>query len=159
MLLDSREHPARKLSNSIMSEGPALKTPAFSISASAEKYLRSALLSLHPRAESRGTVMALTYSGGAAVEKDGKMLWQYQGPNFLVAGITAKNPRGGHYYGLLGFKVWIGEVEEALLDGLTLTTITYGESHPEELLVVENAPENFLARYYGKCGCDSGIEA
>ncbi len=142
-----------------MSESTGLKTPSFKMSDSARKYLRSALLSLSPRAQSRGTTVALTYSGGFAAEKDGKMLWQYQGPNFLVAGITAKNPRGGHYYDLLGFRVWIGEVEEALLNGLTLTTITYGESHPEELLVVENAPENFLARYFGKCGCGAGVKA
>ena len=103
--------------------------------------------------ERRGLVTALTYSGGAAVDEGGKILWEYRGPNFLFGGLKQGELGTGNFYDLLGHKVWIREIEETLLEGMTLTTIMYGDPKPMELLVIENAPENFLERIMPRCAC------
>jgi hypothetical protein len=139
-----------------MNENTPLKEPGFSLSDSARNYFRSWLPDFAPDMERRGMVAALTYSGGPAVQKDGKTLWQYGGPVFLIAGLKSEQLRAGSFYHLMGHKVWIGEMEEALLEGTSLTTAICGSPNPDELLVIENAPENLLERYFKPgCACDS----
>ena len=103
----------------------------------------------------QGLVTSLTYSGGLAPKKDGKALWNYRGPNFLIAGQRPAHLRAGAYYDLLGFRVWIGQEEQILLKGKTLTTIHYGTPQPEELLVIEGVPDDYFETtiFGGKCGC------
>jgi len=72
------------------------------------------------------------------------VLWEYRGPNFLLAGEEPGQPRPGRYFDLLGFRIWIGEIEELLLKGRTLTIIHHGSPEPAELLVIQGAPEDHL---------------
>ena len=92
----------------------------------------------------RGLVPCLTYSGGFAPTRNGEILWNYRGPNFLIAGHKPGNLPVECYYDLLGFRVWIGKVEQRLLEGRTLTTIQYGSPEPAELLVMQNVPDDYF---------------
>jgi hypothetical protein len=115
----------------------------FTLSETAKRYLQRGLSGAE-QSSTRGLVTCLTYSGGYAPERDGKILWEYRGPNFLIAGQKPGNLRPGGYYDLLGFRVWIGEMEQRLLEDRTLTTIQYGSPEPAELLVIENVPDNYF---------------
>ena len=116
----------------------------FTVSETAKQCLQRNLSLFSGDRAGRRLVTCLTYSGGYAPERDGKLLWNYQGPNFLIAGQRPGNLRAGGYYDLLGFRVWIGEMEQTLLESRTLTTIQYGSPEPAELLVIENAPEDYF---------------
>ena len=130
------------MSNEYMNEDKALRPLNFTLSDSAKQYLQRDLTAADQRS-TRGLVTCLTYSGGYAPERGGMILWSYRGPNFLIAGQKPGNLRAGGYYDLLGFRVWIGEIEQRLLDGRTLTTIQYGSPEPVELLVIENVPDDY----------------
>ena len=127
-----------------MNEQTHCKTVNFTVSETAKQYLQRNLSPFAGQMSARRLVTCLNYSGGYAPERDGKILWNYRGPNFLIAGQKPRNLRGGGYYDLLGFRVWIGEMEQTLLEGRNLTTIRYGSPEPAELLVIENAPEDFF---------------
>jgi hypothetical protein len=116
----------------------------FRISEPAKQYLQSALALSSEQMSARGLMVCLTYSGGYAPTREGKILWNYRGPNFLIAGQKPGSLRAGGYYDLSGFRVWIGKTEQTLLEGRTLTTIQYGSPEPAELLVIENAPEDYF---------------
>ena len=120
------------------------KNVNFALSETAKRYLQRDL-SVMEHSSIRGLVTCLTYSGGYAPERDGKILWDYRGPNFLIAGQKPEHLAAGGYYDLLGFRVWIGEREQRLLEGRTLTTIQYGSPEPAELLVIENVPDDYCA--------------
>ena len=66
------------------------------------------------------------------------------GAEFLDCRPKARESSGRWLLRLLGFRVWIGEMEQTLLKGRTLTTIQYGSPEPAELLVIENAPEDYF---------------
>jgi hypothetical protein len=126
-----------------MNKDTALSPLNFTLSEGAKEYLQRDL-TLADQLSTRGLVTCLTYSGGFAPTRDGKVLWNYQGPNFLIAGQKPGNLGPGRYYDLLGFRVWIGKMEQALLEGRTLTTIQYGSLEPAELLVIQNVPDNYF---------------
>ena len=121
--------------------------PCFTLTDSARQYL---LRGLSIERSAQGLVTSLMYCGCLAPEKDGKVLWTYHGPNFLIAGQRPAHLRAGAYYDLLGFQVWIGEVEQILLKGKSLTTIHYGTPQPQELLVIDGAPADYFDTM-GKC--------
>ncbi len=114
------------------------KSVNFTLSETGKRYIRDLLTYSAEGMAARGLVACLTYSGGFEPERDGKILWSYRGPNFLIAGHKPQNLGAGEYYNLLGFRVWIGDIEHRLLEGRTLTTIQYGSPGPAELLVIEN---------------------
>lgn len=127
-----------------MNDHTPYKTVNFTVSETAKQYVQRNLSRFAGEMSARGLVTCLTYSGAFAPEKDGKILWSYRGPNFLIAGQKPGNLRVGGYYDLLGFRVWIGKTEQILLEGRTLTTLHYGRPDPEELLVIEDAPEDYF---------------
>jgi hypothetical protein len=129
-----------------MNENTPCKGLNFALSETAKQYLQKVLSQFAGGMSARGLVPCLSYSGGFAPEKDGKILWQYRGPNFLLGGHKPKNLHAGKCYNLLGFRVWIGKIEEILLEGRTLTIIQYGNPDPQELLVIENAGEDYLEK-------------
>jgi len=140
-----------------MDENASLKEPKFSMTDSARRHLLSTLPAFTSAMERRGLLTGLTSSGGMDLNEAGKILWQYRGANLLIGGLKQGEPGVGNFYDLLGYKVWIREFEEALLEGVTLTTIMYGDPKPMELLVIENASENFLERCMpGACGSTLG---
>ena len=148
-----REPGVYALSNEDMATNSPYNA-TFSLSEAAEQYLQQSLASSVGQMSERGLVTSLTYSGGYAPERDGKILWEYRGPNFLLAGQNPAQLGAGRYYDLLGYRVWIGEIEEILLRGKTLTMIQYGKPAPAELLVIKNAPEDYLeASLRARCGC------
>jgi hypothetical protein len=142
-----------------MDQNTSLKEPKFSLTDSARKHLLSTLPAFTSAVERRGLVTGLTYSGGMALDEGAKILWEYRGPNLLIGGLKQGELGAGNFYDLLGYKVWIREFEEALLEGMTLTTIMYGDPKPMELLVIENAPENLLERCMPGCACGSTLGA
>lgn len=131
------------LSNELMNKQTACKPVDFKMSETAKQYLQRALTSSAGGVSAQGLVVCLTYSGGYAPERNGKILWNYLGPNFLIAARRPGNLGAGGYYDLLGFRVWIGEREQKLLEGRKLATIKYGSPEPAELLVIENVPDNY----------------
>jgi hypothetical protein len=131
------------MSNEHMNEQKALSPLNFALSDSAKQYLQRDLTAA-AQWSTRGLVTCLTYCGGLAPERDGKILWNYKGPNFSIGGQKPGKLRAGRYYDLLGFRVWIAEMEQRLLEGRTLTTIQFGSPEPGELLVIENAPEDYF---------------
>ena len=74
------------------------------------------------------------------------MQWDYRGPSFVIAGIKPERLGAGGYYDLLGQRVWISNAEQHLLSGRTLTTLSVDTDSPDpvELLVLENAPEDYF---------------
>src|SRR5436190_24239594 len=126
-----------------MNEDTPCKTVNFTVTETGKQYLQRGLSRFAGEMSERGLVTCLTYSGGFAPEKDGRILWSYRGPNFLIGGQGPGNLRAGGFYDLLGFRVWIGKTEQILLEGRTLTTLQYGSPDPEELLIIEGAPEDY----------------
>jgi hypothetical protein len=66
-------------------------------------------------------------------------------------------PRG-KYYDLLGFPVWIYELDNLLLKGRVLTFAKVGGPEPQAELVLENVPDNYfeLAMQEGGGCCSCG---
>lgn len=96
----------------------------------------------------------LSYSGGGRAEKNGKIIWEYRGALFLLGGQRQEALQKGRYFDLLGFPVWIGEIDQLLLNGRVLTFMEVGTPKPFKHLVIENAPENFfqtVLRENAKC--------
>ncbi len=110
----------------------------FTLSETGKRYICDSLTYCAAGMAARGLVVCLTYSGGFEPQRAAKIVWSYRGPNFLIAGHKPQNVPAGEYYDLLGFRVWIGDIEHRLLEGRTLTTIQYGSPEPAELLVIEN---------------------
>ena len=135
-----------------MNEEGAETALNLTLSESAKVYLQK-YLPFAAEMSRRGLVASLTYSGGMAHDVDGEVLWDYRGPNFVLAGAKPKPADAGGYFDLLGVRVWIGKTERTLLRGKTLTTIWYGNPHPEELLVIENAPPDYFERTMFGAGC------
>jgi hypothetical protein len=131
------------MSNEHMNEDKTLSPLNFTLSESAKQYLQRDLAAAD-QWSTRGLVTCLSFSGGFAPERGGKILWNYKGPNFSIAGQKPEKLRPGGYCDLLGFRVWIGDMEQRLLEGRTPTTIQFGSPEPAELLVIENAPEDYF---------------
>lgn len=132
------------LSNMHMNERLPRDKISFTLSSSAEAHLQKILPDWIDGMSKRELVSILSYSGGGRREKGGKVIWEYRGPLFLLAGQKRESLRDGKYYDVLGFPVWIGEIENLLLKGRVLTFIKVGSPEPEEYLVIENAPENYF---------------
>ena len=115
----------------------------FTLSETAKRHIVGALSTAN-QLSAGGLVTCLTFSGAYAPARDGQILWNYRGPNFLIAAQKSENLRPGAYCDLLGVRVWIGETEQILLDGKTLTIKQYGSPEPAELLVIENAPDDYF---------------
>jgi len=146
-----------------MNENSLLEKIQFKLSASAEKNLLKDLPNFATEAAKRGRVPVLFYCGGSRVEKNGKILWEYTGPQFLLTAQKAETLCDGRFYDLLGFAVWVEEIEERLLQGRVLTAIQSGNPEQAEILVLEDAPENYLELAFPECGCgtsrgDSKVE-
>jgi hypothetical protein len=142
-----------------MSDGLPSDKIGFNLTESAEDYLSKTLPDWTKEASARGLVPILSYSGGGRCEKDGQITWEYQGPFFLLADQRHGALGNGKYFDLLGFPVWIGEVEQLLLKGRLLTFVKVGGPEPEGHLVIDNVPENFfetaLKQGAGCCSCRS----
>jgi len=136
-----------------MNENTPCHEVNFTLSEIAKDYLQRSLL-IAENMSARGLVSCLSYSGGLTQEKDGKTLWNYSGPNFLIVGQKPQHLGTGRYYDLLGFRVWIGEIEQILLKGRTLTTLQCESPHGMELLVIENAPKNYFETIMSGGKCD-----
>ena len=93
----------------------------FTLSNSAEAYLRKSLPGWVEIVLKRGSVPILTHTGGGRAEKDGKIIWQYKGPAFVIAGQKTGSLSGGKYHDLVGCSIWIEELECIMLKGRTLT--------------------------------------
>jgi hypothetical protein len=117
---------------------------SFTLSKSAQAHLQAVLPDWVGGLSKKGLVPILSYSAGGRDEKDGKVLWEYRGALFTLGGQKREELREGQYYDVLGFPVWIDEFDNHLLKGRVLTFIKVGRPEPEENLVIENAPENFL---------------
>lgn len=95
-------------------------------------------------ASKQGLVPMLGFVGSRRTEKDGKTLWEYQGPLF---GLFAEKPERlatGKYYNLLGATVWIDKFSSLLLKGRTLTVKKVGGPEPKDQLVLDNVPEDYV---------------
>ena len=117
---------------------------SFTLSKSAQEHLQKILPGYEEGMSKRKLVPTLSYAGAGRKEKDGKVIWEYKGPLFLLAGQKCEAPRDGKYYDVLGFPVWIGETDNLLLKGRVLTFMRVGSPEPEDQLVIENAPENYF---------------
>jgi hypothetical protein len=136
-----------------MNETAPTKDLNLRLSARARRYLKRCLDPFVGQMSQKGLATSVTYSGGCSVsDKNGRLLWEYRGPHFLIGGEKPESLREGQFYDLLGFRVWIRDRDAILLKSQTLTTIMYGDPHPDELLVPENASEHFfeeaLTRHY-----------
>lgn len=116
----------------------------FALSESAREHFLKVLPDWVRQASQQGLVPKLSYSGAGRRERDGKTTWEYRGSLFLLASQRREALHRGKYFDLLGFPVWIGDVEQLLLRGRVLTFLEVGAPEPEEHLVIENAPENFF---------------
>ena len=132
------------MSNKYMDANPPCDKISFTLSKSAHEYLQKALPGCVEWMSKQNLVPILSFSGGGRHEKDGKVIWEYSGPLFLLAGQKREALRDGKYYDVLGFPVWIGEIDNLLLKGRVLTFMKVGSPEPVEQLVIENAPENYF---------------
>ena len=145
----------------MMQENSLCGELSFSLSQSAQNYLQEILQHRSDQPHKPGFVPILSYSGGSRIENEGKVLSDYNGPNFLVGSQKLEALGPGKYYHLLGFPIWIDDSDNLLLKGRTLTVVEVGHPEPMELLVIENAPENYLeivSRENSCCGLDCKSE-
>jgi hypothetical protein len=155
-----RDKSLEALSNERMKEHAVGEKIKFTLSPSAKAHLVKILSNWVESTSQKGLVPILSFSGGGRMEKDGKILWEYRGPEFLIAGQRPEALRGGKYYDLLGFSVWIQDFEQRLLEGQVLTTIKIGNSNDYELFVLANAPDNYLETALPKrCCCRSSNDS
>ena len=84
------------------------------------------------------------------MEKNGKVLWEYKGPRFVIGAHKPENLIEGTLYDLLGFPVWMRDFDDHLLKGRVLTASMVGSPEPQEHLVIENAPEDYLKKFSQK---------
>jgi hypothetical protein len=117
---------------------------SFTLSKSAHEHLQKVLPGWVEGMSKQKLVPILSYSGAGSTEKDGKVIWEYRGTLFLLAGQKREALRDGKFYDVLGFPVWIKEIDNLLLKGRVLTFIKVGSPEPQEQLVIENAPENYF---------------
>lgn len=120
----------------------------FALSESAQNYLSKTLPDWTKHTRERGIVPMLSFSGAVRMEKDGKVICEYRGPLFLLASQKREKLRDGKYYDVMGFSLWMYEFDYLLLKGRVLTFTKVGAPHPEEHLVIENAPEDFFETVY-----------
>lgn len=116
----------------------------FALSESAQKYLSKTLPDWTKHTLERGNVPMLSFAGAGHTQQDGKVTWEYRGALFLLASQKREMLRGGKYYDVMGFSLWMYEFDYLLLKGRVLTYTKVGAPHPEEHLVIENAPEDFF---------------
>ena len=125
--------------------GPQSDRIDFTLTVSAQEYLSKTLPDWVKQTSEKGLVPLLSYAGGGRSEKDGKITWEYHGGAlFLLAGQRREALSKGKYFDLVGFPLWIGEIDQLLLKGRVLTFTEVGAPEPQKHLVIENAPENFL---------------
>lgn len=128
----------------------------FTLTDSAREYLSKTLPDWVQQTLERGQVPELCYAGGGRSEKNRKIIWEYRGGAlFLLGSQRPEALRSGTYFDLLGFSVWIGDIDQLLLKGRVLTFAEVGGPEPRKHLVIENAPENFfqtVLRENARCG-------
>jgi hypothetical protein len=127
-----------------MKEHSSCDLKHFTLSESAQDFLRKHMSGWIGGASKQGLVPMLWFVGSMRTEKDGKTLWEYQGPLF---GLFAEKPERlgtGKYYDLLGAAVWIDKFSSLLLKGRTLTVKKVGSPEPREHLVLDNVPEDYV---------------
>ena len=117
---------------------------SFTLYGPAQQHLQTVLPDFVRVLSERGLVPILSHAGAGRTEKEGKVIWEYQRPVFLLAGQKREALGPGKYYDLLGFPVWIAEFDNLVLKGRVLTFMRIGEPKPEEHLVIEDAPQNYL---------------
>jgi hypothetical protein len=117
----------------------------FTLTESAQEYLSKTLADWVKQTSEKGLVPILSYAGEGRSEKDGKIIWEYRGGAlFLLANQRREALQSGRYFNLLGFSVWIGDIDQLFLKGRVLTFMGVGAPEPRKHLVIENAPENFF---------------
>lgn len=135
-----------------MNTQSSLEKIDFASSASAEAHLLKYLPEWVGTMSKQGIVPILSWCGGTKMEKGGKVLWEYTGPQFCVAGQKPEALSGGKYYDLLGCPVWIEEFSINVLKGHVLTTMKIGPED-NEILIIENAPADYLNQGFPECSC------
>lgn len=116
----------------------------FTLSKSAREHLQKLLPGWVGRMSERKLVPILCWSGGGRTEKGGKVIWEYRGPLFSLAGQKREALRDGRFYDVLGFPIWMGEMDSLLLKDRVLTFMKVGSPEPIGQLVIENAPDNYF---------------
>jgi hypothetical protein len=139
-----RDEFAATVSNKQMNQDATGDKINFTLSESAEAYLRKILPSAVDHMSKRGIVPILSHRGGGTAKKDGKVTWHYRGPAFALAGQKPEFLNDGKYYNLFGCSIWIEELENIMLKGHVLTMQKVGSPEPLSFLVIQNAPENYF---------------
>jgi hypothetical protein len=132
------------VSKHIMQQKTSHNKASFTLSKSAQEHLQDILPNWIDECSKKGLVPILSHSGVCRKEKGGKVLWEYRGPDFLLAGQRIEALGSGKYYDLLGCPVWIDDFDNHLLTRKVLTAINFGSPEAEVFLVLENAPDNYF---------------
>lgn len=114
------------------------KKIAFTFSPTAQERLSTVVPAWIGQTLKKGLVPILSYDRGERRERQGRVVWEYSGPQLGMFGQRPEALRNGHFYDLFGFQVWIAESEYLLLKGKTLTFTKVGGPEPKERLVIES---------------------
>lgn len=140
----TRDENLRALSYEYMKPELPCEIMNFSLSKPAEDYLKGVLPDFVEFMSKQELVPSLSHSRGSRSKKDGRVVWEYNGPLFLLAGQKREALRVGKYYDVLGYLLWIEEIDSRILKDRVLTFMKVGRPEPREFLVIENAPDNYF---------------
>ena len=129
----------------------------FTLSESAQNYILRILPKISETLSGRGLDLSFDHVGSGRAEKNGKVIWEYTGPFFGFGGRKPEERISREPYDLLGYTVWMSELETRLLKNRVLTLLKVGSPEPREALVIENAPADYFQKFTqengGACSC------
>lgn len=130
-----------------MKDDPPRSEIDFTLSESAQNYVLQILPKFAETLSKRGLDLAFNWVGSGRTEKNRKVIWEYTGPFFMFGGRKPGERTFEKPYNLLGYTVWMMEMDTLLLNGRVLTLMSVGSPEPHAELVIENAPDDYFQKF------------